>query len=370
MTVFRYIFTQLLGRFCFIFFCLFLVVLLGFSMQQMHKIGGGGVAILRQILPFLIGYVSVYTIPIALLLTVTVVYMRMAREREIIALQAAGYSRQYLARPALVLSILLSGGLFYITNYQLPNSRYERSNLDVRELESLLASSSRKQNSIRLENTVFRYETIKNGFLHNVQVIEFAKDGSPSVWFFGERGRFLSLPELNSPLLEFELENVTVSFWKDRKNGGKQTQVMRFQKEEPFVYRRHMKDLLGLEKKELEETTLTELIYLTQGKPTNRFLKNHSDHKISLEINKRATASLSPFAFVLLCVPIAMMVGGRSTSGGTGMVVLPVLLLFYPWHIFASQFADASAAVPPTLLFWPPIILFVVAGYVLIQWGN
>jgi hypothetical protein len=59
MTVFRYIFVKLVGRFCFIFCCLFLVILLGFGMQQMHKIGGGGVAILRELLPYLASYVSV-----------------------------------------------------------------------------------------------------------------------------------------------------------------------------------------------------------------------------------------------------------------------------------------------------------------------
>ncbi len=375
MTVFRYIFVKLVGRFCFIFCCLFLVILLGFSMQQMHKMGGGGVVILRELLPYLASYVSVYTVPVSLLLAVATVYMRMAREREIIALQAGGYAKQYLARPALILAFLLSCILFYVTNYQLPASEYAKENLDVTQLESLLASSSRKQNSLQLENTVFRYETIKNGFLHNVQVIEFTDEGAPSVWFSGAKGRFLSIPSLQDPVLRFELDNVTVSTWTSGENGNRendlrQAQVMRFQKDEPFIYRRHMKDLLGLKAKELDETTLTELIQLARGKPPGRLLKKHSDHKISLAINKRASLALAPIVFVLFCVPVAMLVGDRSVTGGMGMVVVPVLVLFYPWHIFSTRYAEASSAIPPALLYWPPVILLLIAGYVLINRGN
>jgi len=99
-------------------------------------------------------------------------------------------------------------------------------------------------------------------------------------------------------------------------------------------------------------------------------LQEHSDHAISLAINKRASLALAPIVFVVFCAPVAMLVGDRSMSGGMGIVVIPVLVLFYPWHIFATRYAEASSAIPPAIMYWPPVIFLLITGYVLINRGN
>jgi len=364
MTVFRYILTDVGRLFLFLFVCLFLVVLMGFALQQMHKIGGG-VLLLRTVLPFLIGYVTTYTAPVALLLAAVVVYLRMARDQELTALQAAGYARVYMARPALLLGIVLSGVLLYLNFEVIPESRYARENFEVRELGKLLASSTEKRNSIQLENTVFRFDAVRGGFLQNVHVVELTPDGLPSKWFAARRGRFLELPSLKKPILEFQLEGVTVTHW-DRKKTSGQTQVMRFQQEHPFLYRRDMSDEIGLDRKEIEAMTLTDLIRVARVNDPAFPLKKYPDHRIRVEINRRVTLSLAPVVFMLLCVPLAMMGGRRSRAGGISLIVIPAVMLFYPAHIFAVKFGETSS-IPPYLLFWSPVLLFAVCGYILIR---
>ncbi len=367
MTVFRYILSETGRLFLFIFVCLFLVVLMGFSLQQMHKIGGG-VVLLKTVLPFLIGYVSTYTAPVALLLAAVIVYQRMARDQELTALQAAGFSKVYLARPVLLLATVLSLVLLYVNFVIIPESRYARENFEVRELEQLLASSTQNRNSIQLQNTIFRYESIREGHLQNVHVVELTKEGRPSRWFAANRGQFLQLPNLKDPMLKFQLEGVTVTYWESQES-LKQTQVMRFKKDEPFVYSRDMSEEIGLEKKEIEAMTLSDLYTIARLDDPPFPLKDYPEQRIRVEINRRVSLSLAPVAFMFLCVPLAMLGKDQSRAGGVSLIVLPALVLFYPAHLFAVKVGETTSIIP-SLLFWPPLLLFSVIGYVFIHRGN
>src|SRR5439155_26502317 len=76
-----------------------------------------------QIVPWMIPSVLPYTIPATLLLTVCIVYGRMAGDREIAAIKAAGIAVWAILIPSFFLGAVLSVGTFVLTDQLIPLGR-------------------------------------------------------------------------------------------------------------------------------------------------------------------------------------------------------------------------------------------------------
>lgn len=79
---------------------------------------------IARLVPFLIPSTLVYTIPVALLFAVTVIYGRLASDNEVIAIKAAGLSAMTVVNPSLILGVVFSALLCVMQGDLIPNATY------------------------------------------------------------------------------------------------------------------------------------------------------------------------------------------------------------------------------------------------------
>ncbi len=115
----HYIFGELLRVFLMVIIGLtFLLVFVGVFKEATER--GLGPEELLQILPYIVPSMLPFTIPATMLLTVSIVYGRIAGDSEIVAAKAAGIHVITLIWPAIVLGAVLSLGSLLLTDQVIP----------------------------------------------------------------------------------------------------------------------------------------------------------------------------------------------------------------------------------------------------------
>src|SRR4029077_19344735 len=112
-----------------------LLVVMGVA-GEAAKNGLGAEQILK-ILPYIVPSLLPYTIPATLLLTVCIVYGRMAGDHEITAIKAAGLNVMAVLVPSFVLGAVLSLGTFVLTDQFIPWGRANIENVITMAMEDI-----------------------------------------------------------------------------------------------------------------------------------------------------------------------------------------------------------------------------------------
>jgi lipopolysaccharide export system permease protein len=77
------------------------------------------------LIPYVVPGTLPFTVPVSLLLAVTVVYGRLAGDNEIVAIKSAGLSVWAVLWPSIHLAIILSGLLWFFSGYAIPRATHE-----------------------------------------------------------------------------------------------------------------------------------------------------------------------------------------------------------------------------------------------------
>ena len=210
----KYLAKELLRTFLPSLLCFEFVLLLGFSIQMLHK--GLDVPSLFSVLP----YMALYTIPHALpssLLTATVMsYGRLSADNEITAIKTAGIHLHNLVTPIVVMGVFFSMLALYLNAEVLPRSYLKVRQLQEKAVKRVLAThfiTAKKKidfhpyqifiGSVESSNfkdiAVFEYadDYIINILLAEEGEIEIDDDGS-KVFLTLRRGEFLKPDSDNS----------------------------------------------------------------------------------------------------------------------------------------------------------------------------
>ena len=115
----RYIFGEILRVFTFVLVCLTVLLVFVGVFQQASESGLGSEQLLH-ILPYIIPSLLPFTIPAALLLTVSLVYGRLAGDQEITAAKAAGINVLSLLWPSFFLGAVLSACCLVLADQAIP----------------------------------------------------------------------------------------------------------------------------------------------------------------------------------------------------------------------------------------------------------
>ena len=115
----RYVFGELLRVFCFVLLCLTVLLVFVGIFQQASESGLGPMQLLR-VLPFIVPSLLPFTIPAALLLTVCLVYGRLAGDLEVTAAKAAGISVLSLLWPSFLIGAALSVCCLILSDQAIP----------------------------------------------------------------------------------------------------------------------------------------------------------------------------------------------------------------------------------------------------------
>jgi lipopolysaccharide export system permease protein len=115
----RYVLGELLRVFCFVLLCLTVLLVFVGIFQQASESGLGPMQLLR-VLPFIVPSLLPFTIPAALLLTVCLVYGRLAGDLEVTAAKAAGISVLSLLWPSFLIGAALSVCCLVLSDQAIP----------------------------------------------------------------------------------------------------------------------------------------------------------------------------------------------------------------------------------------------------------
>jgi lipopolysaccharide export system permease protein len=150
----RYVIDQVLRSFLLALVTITAIFVLFMVMAEATRAGLGPRDILR-IVPFIIPSSLPYTVPVALLFAVSVVYGRMASDNEIMAVKTAGLSVRHVLTPAWALGVALTGGLLYASADLIPRATHAFRQILFQDFEDMLYKVLKKEGEFNGRNAPF-----------------------------------------------------------------------------------------------------------------------------------------------------------------------------------------------------------------------
>ncbi len=174
-TLQKYLLKELFRMFVPAFLCFEFLMLLGFSIQLLHK--GLDIPSLAHIIPFLAIYSLPYALPSSLLTATVMTYGRLSADNEITAIRSAGIHLHSIITPIVVAGIFFSLLALYLNAEVLPRSYFKVRQFQEKAVKQVLAKHFiTAQKKIDFYPYQIYISNVENGIYKNIAVFEFAED--------------------------------------------------------------------------------------------------------------------------------------------------------------------------------------------------
>ncbi len=344
---------------------------LNLAIRMLSRIVGQGLEFMVIIEFFFLNLAWIITlaVPMSVLVACLMGFGRLAGDREIVSMKAAGVGIMRMMRPVILASIFVAGFSLYFQDQILP---------DMNHRNKLLTSSiRRKKPNVALREGIFTRDMPKQtllvrqidddtGGLRDVTIFDESNAEQPST-VIAETGRLDFVDTL--AMYYFHLYDGEIH--QMEREQQEVYQILRFEealfridapdqllkrREEGFRGDREL-GLAGLLKRvdELEQRG-DEKRYRRQ---INRYL---------VEYHKKWAISFAAIVFVLVGAPL----GIKLTHGGLGVsgpLAVLFFLAYWTFLIGGEDIADRGI-LPPWLAMWAANILLFVMGLLLIRWET
>jgi lipopolysaccharide export LptBFGC system permease protein LptF len=134
----RYLVKELLRTFIPAILCLEFLLVLGFSIQLLHK--GLDVPSLFSVLPYMALYTIPHALPASLLTSTVMTYGRLSADNEITAIKVAGMHLHNIVTPIVVTGVIFSILTLYLNAEVLPRSYFKVRQLQEKAVKRVLAT--------------------------------------------------------------------------------------------------------------------------------------------------------------------------------------------------------------------------------------
>jgi lipopolysaccharide export system permease protein len=340
-----------------------------------------------QIMPYVVPSLLPFTIPATLLLTVCIVYGRMAGDQEITATKAAGISVMSVIWPALFFGGVLSVGTLVLTDQFIPWAR------DKIQETVWLATEDIFLDTLRTKGHIVDPRT-------NVSISCMAVQGRTLIkptFRMRPKGGKVTTIEAEKAGIDFDLQRkeIVVQLHQVHLERGKATgylkqHVERFPIPDRDSKRKVPRDLtikqledelawLDQERADLEQRRmLAAAIALTRGDFEALYradylhyefqINQHTDryNKVRTEIHSRFALSCSCFFLAFLGTPFSIWQARRQFLMTFAFCFFPVLIFYYPIIIGCITFCKTHGDIHPASIMWlGNLLLFVVGCWVL-----
>jgi len=347
----RYVLRQLLGVFLLTLLSLTGMLVIVGVIGEATKNGLGPQQI-RDILPFVVPSLLPFTIPATYLLTVCVVYGRLAGDNEIIAVKAAGINAMTMLTPGLVTAALLSLATFFLTDQVIPWARSNVERVVLTAMEDIFLGILRDKN---------HYSDPSRGIAISVRGVEGKRLIEPHFRYQLPGGPQTVNITAREATMSFDLEGQQVLLTMVEGQmvlpGGDQATVADEQypfplplgsKQSPprdltiealrMEMRQCRQQREALERRRVITTTFYlshgEFGYLTyhQQDILQREIDNLTEryHKLYTEVHSRLALACSCFFFALVGSPFAVLQGRRQFLTSFALCFTPILIFYYP----------------------------------------
>lgn len=381
----RYVLIELLR--VFVLLALGLTILLVFvGVAGEAAKNGLGPAQIQKILPWIIPSLFPFTIPATLLLTVCVVYGRMAGDQEITAIKSAGISVMTMLWPSFILGSILSLCTFVLTDRYIPLARGHIERIITNAMEDIFLDILRTKN---------QFTDIDHGIAINVLGVEGKRLIQPTFRYTPFGGQAITVVAREA-WLKFDIPReqvrLIVADGYIETPGGETVHIEH--EEYPFplpsrneapkarnipieTIRREMADI-ETERQELDHRRIFQSAFaLTTGNFDSiqpETLRNHQlkrnmlderHSKLNTEIHARLALACSCFFFVLVGSPFAILQGKRQFLTTFAICFAPILVAYYPIVMLTMHLAKDDKINPEWGLWIGNLGLLVIALVIL-----
>ncbi|HID24460.1 MAG TPA: YjgP/YjgQ family permease [Planctomycetaceae bacterium] len=381
----RYILTELLKVFTILVSALTVLLTFVGAMQQIRESGLGPVQVL-QILPWVVPSLLPFTIPATFLLTVCVVYGRMAGDQEVTAAKAAGINVFSILWPSFLLGAVLSVFSFLMTDQVIP--------LSVRQIQKTITSA---MEDIFLER--LKAQGQLTGWAHGLEITVMGVENKrllrPSVRY-APKGREALIVQAREGTVEFNLEQEQVILHLEHVPADIPGRGVVWLEHEDYPFPlpskmrrtkvRHMslstirKELAEVRQKRVrvqERQAIEAAIVLVTGEFDTffspRFRKYDTDLEVSeardarfrTEIHSRFALAASCLFFVLLGSPFSILQARRQFLTNFLLVFLPILLCYYPVLLLMMNLSKTGTVNPAYAMWTSNLLVLTMAWFVL-----
>jgi len=359
----RYITRQVLSVALFAILILTLVLILGnifkeindLLVQRKVEISFFGVFI-AKLLPVSL----VFTLPWGFLVAVLLVFGRLSADQEINSLRTAGVSLYRIAAPVLFLGFALSCFCFWINSSVSPRSKKELKLLlydsfkhdPWRLLDPGVVQSRLKGQQIYIESK--NPDQSLQGF-HAYQIDTDNPNSPPLGYLYAQKVTPLRV-DSTTDRIDLRLMGAYAENYENNRNvhGGFIGEI------QPWILPIEMRKRGVLRTSTLDNQQIKELLANPPPELTSARLK-----AFSFEVMKRYSFSLSPLAFAIVGIPLALSARRKKASSGAGFS----LLIAFSYFLFLT-IADEAKDLGPhvsTFLLWLPNLICLLIGLMLFR---
>jgi len=306
---------------------------------------------------YILPIILTFTVPWAIMVAVMLVFGRMSADNEITAMRACGVSIMQIVSPILLITVLLTGLCLYLQVELGPpllgKSRQLMSNAAINQPLAIFEPGKQ----ISYENTIIYIDDKEgeNG-IRGVQIYTLGKDKKTATSDISAATGEI-LVDKEQQILTIRLYDCMVE---DKGRGGRSEGVERFfcqTLEFNFNYGKEANSgPVSVRPKFMRLSDLMGRIRLTKelGRDTT---------ELEVELNQRVAFALSPIAFLLLGLPLAIRTSRRETSVGLFLSVILAGAFFL--SIILCESLSSFPKLYPQYLLWLPNIAFQILGAVM-----
>lgn len=335
------------------------IFLLGNLVQLANMVINKGVAIETVGKVFLL-YIPVllgYTLPIACLISVIIGFSRLSADNEILALRACGIHVSRLLIPFIAIGLIMSLACIILNERVIPYAHHQQrmmlKNLGVKNPTALLESGMFIH---AFEGQILFIHKIQDNNLYNITIYQPQPDG-PTRTIIARRGEFTPVPGKDQ--IKLKLIDGTA----DEPNLEKADSFFKLNFDTYF-----MTLDLSKEKKEYSKKPKSMTLKELKSEITRLEVLLVDTSRFETEYLRKITWSFSPFVFILLGFPIAVITNRREKSAN---IVLAIFCgVTYYMLSLGCEALSIEQIVKPWILWTPNIVGLIVATYLNIKCAS
>lgn len=302
-------------------------------------------------IPFMI----VLFIPVGILLSVLVVFGIMSKNNEMVALKSCGVSIYYLLKPVLLIGVLFSILLFFLSEVIVPITMSKANKIQKKEIRKEAVVTTRAKNI-----------WIKGN--RSITHIKYYDPGEKAIFgitlnFFDEDFRLMKRIDANRGVFDqgkwilFELIEQTL----DKKTGKYR---VAFYDERPEILHLSLEDLKRVIKKS-EEMSFNELYAYIKKVEEEGY--DATTYRVDLHAK-----TAFPFVCIIMClVGTGIAARGKIGKGLPASIALGIGTAFLYWIFYSFCLSlGYGEMLPPIIAAWTANLVFLCVGLVTLQYAE
>lgn len=353
-----YVLKEFLGPLIMSLLVLTFVMLLGNLVKIADLVINKGVDLVSvgKLFLFMMPALLTYTIPIATLTATLLSMGRLSSDNEIVTLRASGVNIFNVALPIMTIGMIISLALVVCNDRVIPYAHFA--------LRKTLIDVGMKNPAAALEPGVFInsfdkyilfiYSIEKDNRLNNIRIYEPQGDNKPTRIIIAKHGEFLADPEKN--VVRLKLIEGTA-------DEPDPTKPNNFYKLNFKVYFMTLNMSQMQEKEKIEKKPKDMTIAELEREAVKLKKQKIDPTPLLTEVHKKIVLAFSPFIFILIGLPIAVITHRREKSINLGMAFIVVGI--YYLLLLGTEALSRQGYIPPAIALWIPNLAFGLLGSIL-----